>query len=256
MIDLFKSLFLGAVQGFTEFLPISSSGHLYVFQHILDFDQMGLAMDITLHLGTLFAVIIYFRNYLYNLLKEILRFDKNGVKEFKMIILGIFPPIFIGLFFGDIIENSRSMNMVIINYLFMGLILFLLKNIKISSFENSYKSAIIIGLIQSFALLPGISRSGITIACAMFLGVKKEESIRFSFIMSIPLILGASIYKVGDIASLASESIGLIFLGFMASSIVGFFAIAWMKKAVELNSFWKFSIYCWLMAVILLFSGF
>tara|TARA_A100001011_G_scaffold382646_1_gene452733 strand:+ start:51 stop:626 length:576 start_codon:yes stop_codon:yes gene_type:complete len=180
---------------------------------------------------------------------------KSGINDLLMIGVGVLPAVLVGLFFGSFIENSRSMNLVTFNYLIMGLILYLIKNKKNSSNDISYKTAIIIGLVQSLALLPGISRSGITIASAILLGVKKDEAVKFSFVMSIPLIFGATLYKFGDIAVLVSDSIGIIFFGFVVSSIVGYFAIVWMMKIVELNTFWKFSIYCWLVVIILLFSA-
>ena len=255
MSDFFKTLFLGIVQGLTEFLPVSSSGHLYIFQYFLSFEKVGLALDVMLHLGTLFAVIIYFRSYLIQLFKKIFLEKKSGINDLLIIGLGVFPAVLVGFFFGSFIENSRSMNLVIINYLIMGIILYLIKNKKESSNNINYKTAILIGIVQSLALLPGISRSGITIASAILLGVKKDEAVKFSFVMSIPLIFGATLYKLGDIAVLASDSISIIFSGFVVSSIVGYFAIVWMMKVVELNTFWRFSIYCWLLAIILLFSA-
>jgi len=253
--DLVKSLILGVIQGLTEFLPISSSGHLYIFQYYLDFEDMGLALDVMLHLGTLLAVIIYFRTYLLQLFRKIVVANKSGGKELSIIIAGVFPTVILGLFFGELIESSRSINMIIFNYLIMGSILYLIKNKKNLNYDINYKTAIFIGFMQSFALLPGISRSGITIACAILVGIKKKEAVKFSFVMSIPLILGASIYKLGDIAILASNSIGVIFSGFIISAIVGYIAISWMMRIIEMNNFWRFSIYCWVMAIILLFSG-
>ena len=212
MIKPFEAVILGAVQGLTEFLPVSSSGHLVIFQHIFNLKEPEVLFDVGVHIGTLVAVIIFFRKELHCIIASVFRFFDGILKKkvsFKdapqdtdiklalLIIAGTIPTGILGLFLYKIVGRIFSSVvlvglMLIVTGLLLIITVLIKKNDKgIERF--SIKDALIIGLIQGISIIPGISRSGSTIAFGLFLGLERETSARFSFLLSIPAIIGAAI---------------------------------------------------------------
>ncbi len=235
-----KEIILGLFQGLTEFLPISSSGHLLFFQEILKFNLKGIALETLLHLATFFSVLIYFR-------KKIFRYYK---KNYIKIFLGILPAGIFALFFKDLIENFFEKP----DYLFIFFLLngFYLLSSRVKEGKESIdnKKAFIIGLMQIFALFPGISRSGITITTALLLGIKPKEAFEFSFYMYLPLVLGAFLLKINDLKYL--NPLFALF-GFLSSFLSGIFALFVLEGSIKKKIFPIFGIYTIILSILSFF---
>lgn len=260
----FKSLILGIVQGLTEFLPVSSSGHLVIFQKLLKFNDPGVLFEIAVHLGTLVAVIIYFRKDLWAIIQSLFIWNKNAPEKIKhahhflfhLIIASVVTAI-IGFAFKDTLESLFE-NTVLVGFMLIitGGVLFASDKIKntIKS-KMGVSSSLLVGFAQSVAIIPGISRSGATITTGIFTGRTRDLATRFSFLLSIPAILGATLLKFKDLSSAVSNgSVGFNFiLGGIVAAIVGYFAIAFLIKMIKKSKLFYFSIYCWIVGIITIF---
>ncbi len=231
-----KSLILGIVQGLTEFLPISSSGHLVILKHWLNFQSEGAIMEVTLHFATLLAIIVFFR-------KKLL--DYVTKEKILIIIVGTIPIALIGILFKDEIKLLfNNYLLVTVTLSLTGLMLFLSKNPKESKEEPDLKMALIIGLAQALALTPGISRSGFTVATALLLGVKRKKAFEFSFILAIPALLGAFIINIPDILETNIEVFSLL-TGALAAFFSGLLALWIFYKVTIKKDLYLFSYYLW-----------
>lgn len=200
-------IFLGFVQGFTEFLPISSSGHLALIPVLFGFDDPGLAFSAALHLGTLLAVVIYFRTDLISIVQNAFGKGSSDTKlpqqTLLLLVVATIPAVIVGFFLEDIIKTFLRAPMIIAFLLVGGSIFFYLmdrfakKDRPIKEVSN--KDAMIFGLLQSIAVIPGVSRSGMTIAAGRSLGFSRDAATRFSFLMAIPVILGASLLELPEV---------------------------------------------------------
>ncbi len=267
----YQALVLGIVQGLTEFLPISSSGHLVILPFVFGWNNQPLVFDLILHLGTAVALITYFRNDIkkiaQSLISEINNEKKKADKysyESKLglfIILGSVPAALIGYFLEDFIESAfRGVGTTAI-LLFLGSMLMLYAEFKYSKREFhsdlTGKKSLLIGLFQTLALFPGFSRSGSTISGGMLLGLHREYAARFSFLLSIPIVLGAASFKVISASNAELAEVGLVplILGFTASFIVGYMALDVLLKFLKTRSLYAFIVYRLLLVVFLtLFS--
>lgn len=258
-MELIKAIILGLVQGLTEFLPISSSGHLVLGAELLDFQAQGLAFDIFLHLGTLVSVCIVFRQELAAMLVAPLavlqkRADEKLTHFFYWdiyVVVATLPAVIVGLFLKDSIEGLFASILLVYSMLFVtGLIMLATPFIHERKVKLNCPRALLIGCAQAMAILPGLSRSGSTIFTGMLLGVNRETVARFSFIMSIPAILGAAVLQLGDLVSNPpeSESLLLIAAGTFASAISGYFAIILLLNVIRKNKLQYFGYYCLLIA--------
>ncbi len=241
-----QSLFLGMVQGLTEFLPISSSAHLILVPRFLDWPDSGLAFDVSLHLGTLAGVLAYFWKDLLHLKRPLL------IK----LALATLPAALLGLLLESTIESSfRSPHLIAFTLIGAGLLLAAADSKGSGSREISQITlgqALLIGLAQSAALVPGVSRSGATITAALFMGFVRRDAARFSFLMSIPIIAGAGGLKINEI--LASPDHVSMVAGFAGAALSGFLAIWGLMRYVQSKRFTPFVIYrCLLGLFILLF---
>lgn len=238
------------MQGLTEFLPVSSSGHLVIFQNILNLQENIISIDIILHLGTLLAVLIYFRKKLLNLIKKC---AKTFPQEIKLIIVGSIPAMIFGFLAKDKIENIFGFTKFVgINLLITAIILFFSQKIKEKKFdlENmSLKKSFIIGLFQALAIFPGISRSGATISGASFLQIKKEDAFYFSFLLSIPAILGAVILDLPNLFNITQINLTSFSAGFLTAFISGYAALSLFKKIFLSEKIKYFSYYCFLAGI-------
>tara|TARA_B100000029_G_scaffold153330_2_gene148552 strand:- start:281 stop:1048 length:768 start_codon:yes stop_codon:yes gene_type:complete len=250
-MDWIQALFLGLVQGITEFLPISSSGHLVLSQHLLNIKESGILIEVALHFGTLIAIIIYYYNNLVDLSKDFVYNRQNSRSYILKIVIATLPAIVVGLFLQDIIEEYFTINVIKITFLLTGIIL--MSTLFYSNNKNSnisIKKAIIIGLMQALAILPGISRSGITISIAMLLGIKKEESARFSFYLAIPILSGAVLLQIYKINNMISINYFPLIIGIISSALTGYMVIGWLLSVIYRGKFWLFSIYCIMLSII------
>jgi undecaprenyl-diphosphatase len=260
MLSAFQALLLGIVQGLGEFLPISSSAHLILVPRYLNWPDPGLAFDVALHLGTLLAVLIYFRTDLIRFVHAFLSprdvtlaSDRRLVGQ---ILLATVPGAVLGLLFEHRIETTfRSPGLVACTLIGLGVVLALADRLNRGNKEIpdiTWTMALAIGLAQGLALIPGISRSGITITTALFLGVVRPAAARFSFLMSIPIIAGAGILKAPEIFA-APDKLPVL-LGFTGSAVSGFLAIWILLRYVQARSFMPFVVYRWLLGAFVLFN--
>lgn len=240
MIHLLKIFLLAFVQGVTEFFPVSSSGHLVVFQHILNFESIPLLYDIFFHLGTMLAVVIFFFKDLKNLT---LRFYQKENARF-LVLLGVasIPTAVIGLLFKSPLEALFE-KPVSVGYALLGTgaILILARYLRLRRI-NIYATAFIIGVFQGIAIIPGFSRSGLTISIALILAMGYEFSFKFSFILSIPAIVGATILEIGNIP--LTGHLGYLITGLLLSALFGLLALFFLKKIIIKRKFHYFAWYC------------
>lgn len=257
-----ETLILGIVQGLTEFLPVSSSGHLELVKAIFGSDyeqQQGLLVTITLHAATAFSTIFVFRKDIVMILSDLLRFKRGESLNFSLkIILSMIPAVIIGLFFEDFIASLfvGKIALVAVMLMITALLLFLADRVNENNKELNYSNTFYIGVIQAIAIIPGISRSGATIALAVLLKIDRNKAARFSFLMVIPLILGSMAKSVMD-GDLSQDSTALLplLVGFVSAFITGVFACRWMVTLVKKSQLKYFSFYCFAVgALAILFS--
>lgn len=251
MREILNSIILGIIQGLTEFLPVSSSGHLEIAKFILGDNAIGeesLLMTTILHFGTALATILVFRNKILDILKGL--FDKSdpSARDFSVkIIISMIPAAFIGLFFEDLIESFFGGKLLLVcsMLLITALLLILADRAKNTGKDVTYMDAFIIGVSQAIAILPGISRSGATISTASLLGIDKGKAAEFSFLMVVPLIFGkiAKDLLEGEMGN-GVYSPTELFCGFVTSLVVGFAACVWMIKMVKSSKLSYFAYYC------------
>lgn len=273
MLDIISAIILGAVQGLSEFLPISSSGHLALIPHLLGVET-GLAFDTVLHIGTLVAIFSFFWKDILNLIKgfilslidltEGFGVFRKGLeivpeKRFAwLIIVGTIPTAIIGLLLKDAIETIFRGTVFIGFFLIItGLILYYSERHSsgsITAKNMPFAQAVIIGLCQGLAVLPGISRSGSTIASGLCLGLEREYAARYSFLLSVPAVVGAGVIQIKDIATI-DISFTVILAGFVSSVVFGYLAIKLLMKMIKGWSLDIFAYYCWIVgALTLIFS--
>ncbi|MBW2206171.1 MAG: undecaprenyl-diphosphate phosphatase [Deltaproteobacteria bacterium] len=269
-MSTFAAILLGIIQGLTEFLPISSSGHLVVFQNLLGYSEPELLFDSALHMGTLVAVCLYFRKDLELMFRDswgfIIRWSKRevGFQQIKetphvgltlAVIVGTLPTAVIGILFRSSIERLfGSVSFAALMLLCTGGILASSKWIspgKTRGKAPGLPGALLVGTAQGIAILPGISRSGTTIVCGMALGLSREMAARFSFLLSIPAIMGALTLQM---STEGLDSVGLLplFMGFATSALVGLFALKLLMAMVRKGRLFYFAPYCFLVGLLIL----
>ena len=268
-MDIIQAIIIGLVQGLTEFLPVSSSAHLIFAQQALGVAEVGLAFDVLLHVGTLVAVIVYFFNDIVNMIKGFLlslvdlkngnfmgELKKDPYKKLAWLtILATIPIGIVGVLFNDIVE-SMFMGLTVPAFLLLitGCLLYVSQRMntgRIDVRNITLKEALIMGCGQALAILPGLSRSGTTIAAGLFAGLDKEFAAKFSFILSIPAILGAAVFQLKDLSG-GSVEIGACIAGFIVAAISGYLAISFLLKIVREKSLDIFAYYCWIVGIIVL----
>ena len=258
-MEVINAIILGIIQGLTEFLPVSSSGHLEITKALLGENKVAsesLLMTVVLHFATALSTIIVFRKEVSLIFKGLFQFKNNSQFQFSIkIILSMIPAIIIGLFFEKQIESLFSGNIIFVALMLIitAILLLLADKAKSTNKNITKKDAFIIGLSQAAAILPGISRSGATISTSGLLGIYKEKSARFSFLMVVPLIFGkmASDIMSGNIIYEQSFFLSLT-VGFIAAFITGVFACKWMVNLVKKNQLIYFSIYCCVIAILVI----
>lgn len=249
MAVAFKVLFLAVLQGVAEFLPISSSGHLALAGRLLNFEGMGVRVEIILHLGTLAALIAYYRQTLLALAREALVGSREGWTAIGLLVVGCLPAGLAYVLFDDAIEAAFEGSAMAIGVFLMvtGLLLLSLRLRKgDGDGKITWGRALAIGAAQAFALLPGISRSGSTIVCARHLGVSPKNAADYSFLVSLPLLLGATLLSFVHPAepAIGEPGWGLLIPAACVSAVVGYFSIRLLMRVLAGPKFWYFGFYC------------
>ena len=267
-MNILQGIIIGIVQGLTEFLPVSSSAHLIFIQKLLGVES-SLAFDTFLHLGSLLAVLIFFRADIYKMLNAWLFSLEDIVKHrFKegfyedpykrlawYVILATIPVGIVGIFFESQVDALFAGALYVPGFfLFVtGTILYLSQRIASGQIDMSHMGwaqSLFMGLGQACAIMPGLSRSGTTIAAGLVAGLDKEFAAKFSFILSIPAIFGAFIVQLKDIGLSMSGDGAAIILGFVAAFVSGYLAIKWLLDLIQNKSLDIFAFYCWIVGVI------
>jgi undecaprenyl-diphosphatase len=256
-MSLIEALILGIIQGLTEFLPVSSSGHLELGKAILGENSLGdenLVFTVVVHAATALSTIVIFRKDILTIFKGLFQFKMNEESTFSLkIILSMIPAAFVGVLFNDQIEALFTGRILLVGIMLLltGVLLFLADKAKSTDKTVSYWHAIIIGIAQAIAIAPGISRSGATIGTSVLLGIDRQKAARFSFLMVVPLILGKIAKDVLDGAlSTQSEHISVHIVGFLAAFISGLFACQWMIALVKKSQLRYFAFYCFIVGAI------
>ncbi len=242
-----ESLILGFIQAATEFLPISSSGHLVIGQEILGVESSEITMEILLHLGTLLSIIYYYRFDLKDLIGNAVLKKNTAAGRYIVQLAGAtIPAVIFGLLFKSHITGFfNNIQYVSIALLFTGGILFSTRKINSENNPITWSTVMLIGTAQAFAVIPGISRSGVTIAAALLCGVQHKEAAKFSFFLAIPVLFGAGVLELQNLANLANLNTGPVVLGFFSAFIGGILAIKVLLRIITQKKFWMFAIYCW-----------
>ena len=261
-MDIIKAVILGIVQGLTEFLPVSSSGHLVLAAEFLNFQEEGVAFEVFVHLGTLFSVLVAFRKKILQMIVSPYKVwikrskeqdDLDSVKWALYIIIGTFPAALIGLVFKDQIEIIFSNFILVLAMLIVtGTMMISSRYVTNRDKDVTITKSILIGFAQAFAILPGISRSGSTILTGMVLGIDRSKAAEFSFLLSIPVIIGATVLKTRDLleSHISSGEILLLAAGTISAFISGYYAIIWLLDIVRKGRLEWFGVYCYTIVII------
>ncbi|MDD2233622.1 MAG: undecaprenyl-diphosphate phosphatase [Desulfitobacteriaceae bacterium] len=248
----FEALVLGIIQGLTEFFPVSSTGHLYLGRHFFGLDEAGLFLDTMLHLGTLIALLVFYRYEILAIIK------KPFSKLTYLLVLGTIPAVIVGVLFKDFFEEISKTGLTIgWEFLVTGLFLFYADSCK-KGFKKmdqiGYKDALFIGIFQAGAIFPAVSRSGLTIAAALIRKLDRETAAYFSFLLSTPAIFGAILLQSVSLFKGTVEQISAISLimAIIASGIFGYLAIKWMIGFLKRKSLKVFAVYVCCLGVITL----
>lgn len=260
-MELVKAIVLGVIQGLTEFLPISSSGHLVIGSKLLNFEQQGVVFDVFLHLGTLLAVVLVFRKEIKAMvLAPFQHFLGRGDAESRRhllwdlyVVVGTLPAVIVGLFFKESIESLFTSLYVVFSMLLVtAAIMIVTPHLRERKVALNVPRSFLIGCAQACAILPGLSRSGSTIFAGMAMGLNRELVARFSFIMSIPAILGAVVLQLPELLDSPPSTDSLVNLvaGTVMAALSGYFAIVLLLDIVRRNRLQYFGYYCLVVAFI------
>ena len=246
-MSYFEALFLGLIQGITEFLPVSSSGHLVMGQILLDIQIPGVSFEVAVHVATLFSVMLVFRKRLGDLLKGALRRDPDSWRYILLLFVATIPAVVVGFGAKGILEGLfESPKVVGVSLLITGAFLWSARGAlaREPGSPPKFRAAALMGLAQAFAIIPGISRSGATVVTGLWAGVEAEEAAAFSFLMAIPVILGAAILQLLDLGGSERALNGPTLLGSMVAAIAGVLAIRTFLGMLQRKSFHRFGPYC------------
>ena len=256
-MDILKSLLLGIIQGLTEFLPVSSSGHLEIFKVFLDFSYdsaNSLFFTLIVHLATAISAIIYFWKDVKDIIISLINFKKDNDTFFAFyILISMIPAGLAGYFFESEINYLFNGNLTLVGFMLIltSLILYLSDRFNNSSKRLNLKSSLIIGFTQALAILPGISRSGATIGTSIFLGLNRDVAAKFSFLMVVPIIFGSSLKIIlYNEIEFNNNNISNYLVGFSSALISGYYACKWMIIFVKKSKLIYFSIYCLLIGML------
>lgn len=249
MENFLKVILLAVIQGVTEFLPVSSSGHLVLSKHFLGLEATtGATLEIVLHAGTLVSILIFYGKRLIQIAKGVFSGEKDAVKFVSLVLLGCIPAIVVGFTVKDQLEEAfASPRFVSCTLMATGIFLIVSHFAKPRDKKVGWVSGFVIGLAQAVAMLPGISRSGSTIGMSRFLGIEPKQAAEYSFLMSAPLLAGVSLLAMVDLVQNGNNCGSSAFelsIGFLVSAVVGYFSIKWLVSLLQRGRFWRFGLYC------------
>jgi undecaprenyl-diphosphatase len=272
-MELLESFLLGILQGVTEFLPVSSSGHLVLAQELLNrnLDQ-GITFEIVVHFGSLFSIMIYFRERILRILKNLFNFlsspsdwkqqweSNYDVRISLFIVLSMIPAGLVGFTMKDVLSEAFSSPMLVSGMLLVtGGILYSNKFVNIGERQVTAKSAVIMGLAQAFAMIPGISRSGTTITMGVLLGMKRDDVADFSFLMLLPVIAGAMLLETRELVGNPEAVFDYASMGiaFLASFVSGYYSLKFLLRLFKSKGLHYFAWYCWTVGTLgIIYFGF
>ncbi|WP_407948783.1 undecaprenyl-diphosphate phosphatase [Peribacillus faecalis] len=258
MLGKIEAFILGLIQGLTEFLPISSTGHLYLGRNLFNLNEAGLLLDTMLHIGTLLAVFVFYKD-------EFIKILKNPFGKLTwLLVIGTIPAVIVGLAFKDYFDGiSKTGATIGWEFLLTGCLLWYAETIqqgRRKMEDIGYGDALFIGSFQAAAIFPALSRSGFTIAAALIRKLDRETAAYFSFLLSTPAIVGAIVLQLGDLLDGQGEQIALssLAVGILSSAIFGYIAVKWMIQYLKKHSLKVFAVYVWLLGgliLVLQFTG-
>jgi len=256
-MSVLESILLGIIQGLTEFLPVSSSGHIEIGKSLLNssfFEEENLLFTVILHFATAISTIVVFRKTIASLLKGLFKKEKKEMAFSFKIVVSMIPAALVGFFFEDEIASLFSGSLSFVGYMLIitALLLYLADKAKSTARNVGFIDSLLIGIAQAIAILPGISRSGSTIVISVLLGIDKKKSAEFSFLMVIPLILGKIAKDIlsGELEALSTTNFLPFLFGFLAALISGYFACNWMLELVRRSKLSYFAIYCLIVGIV------
>ena len=257
MVTLIEALFLAVVQGLTEWMPVSSSGHLVITQTVLGLNP-PLIFDVMLHVGTLIVVLTVFRKDIADIIKAVIKrdFETEEGKLALFIVVGSVPIAIIGFVFYDFFKSLFSNLLAVgVAIIITGSVIFFSEK-RIGNRKMGIIDSLLIGLAQGVAIIPGISRSGITVATGLLRKIDKTKAFRYSFLLSVPAVIGATVMESKDLV-LGNMDMAPVFLGATISMIVGYVSLKLLQKIVMNEKFHLFAYYCWTVGIaIILFISF
>lgn len=271
-MDLLQAILLGILQGITEFLPVSSSGHLVLAQAFFGRDvETGITFEIVVHFGSFCSIVLYYRKLISEIIRDVFKSitpqglksgmyrTNSNVKFSLFILLSMIPAMIVGFTMQDTIE-ALFLNPFFVSCMLLvtGTILFSTKFVKNPEGEVNTLRSLLMGIAQAFAIIPGISRSGSTISIGLFAGIKREEVANFSFLMVLPVLAGAMLLAIMDLMETGIEAAAIIVLiaGFLASFLSGYLALSYLVALLKREKFFYFSYYCWAVGIIGVFYFF
>lgn len=256
-MSIIEAIILGIIQGLTEFLPVSSSGHLELAKFIMGDESLpkeSMMMTVLLHFATALSTVVIFRKEIIQIIKGLFAFQWNEEFKFSLkIIVSMIPAALVGVLFNDQLEAFFTGKIMLVGAMLIltGVLLLLADRAKHTDKNVSFSNALIIGISQAIAILPGISRSGATISTSVLLGIDREKSARFSFLMVVPLIFGKIAKDImSDEFITTSVNYTSLSLGFIAAFLTGLLACTWMIKLVKKSKLSYFSIYCFIIGTV------
>jgi len=261
-MDYIKYIILGIIQGITEPIPVSSSGHIYLFKNLFETEIFNtLNFEIISNFGSFLAILFIFRKDIIKLIKDFFNFifnktkrndNKDGFMYVIKIVISTIPVGITGILFNDYLEsNYTSLKMLGFAFLFTALMLYIVRNIKGTKDSNNItiKDAIIIGLFQAITIIPGISRSGTVLVACLICKLKREEALKYTFMLYFPVSAGTMLLKVNDLISTPTTLLLPYLCGMIAALIITYFSYQWLSNMVKKGKLWKFSIYCLCLAL-------
>jgi undecaprenyl-diphosphatase len=261
-MDVLQSIILGLIQGITEFLPVSSSGHLVLANSLFGLQTGDITFEVFLHFATLLAVVVFFFGRIIRILVSPINYifagsrsdsDIQGSKYLILIIIGTIPAVLVGVFLKDYVEKAFS-STLLVGFMLLVTTAFLFLTLLARPHRSNlrYIDAIVVGIAQAVAILPGISRSGSTISTSMFLGIDQETAFDFSFLLSLPAIFGAFILKLKDALEVSGQfgQMGVYLPGMLAAFISGYLCLVILRRIVIAGKFAYFGIYTLIIALL------
>jgi undecaprenyl-diphosphatase len=254
-VTLLESIILGIVQGATEFLPVSSSGHLVIFQELLGVHTAGVVFEVAVHVATLVSILVVYRTRVSRLAVGAVRRDPEALRYVALLVVATVPAALVGLLAKDAVEALfESPAAAGVALLVTGVVLWTSRAAmpRATGSIPTWSAALLIGVAQAFALVPGISRSGSTVVAALWLGVSPREAAAFSFLMAIPAIAGAAVLQIGDLGAGSGPGGPALALGAAFAAVTGVLAIRTFVSMLAKESFHLFAPYCWIVGALFL----